>query len=118
MKLNGILLFLNILFVNTTKMIKNFHLPACKNCIHFKPKYLSDYCSPYSKCEKFGEKNIINNEITYHYVDSCRTDELKCGEIGTYFENDNNIKFKILRHKFINNIHYFILFIIIIILKT
>ena len=115
MNLNICFLFLNVFFVNSSQIIKNNHLPACKNCIYYKPSYLNNFSSTYSKCEKFGEKNIITNEITYNYADSCRRDESKCGEVGTYFENDKNVKLKIFRHYFINNIQYFFPFICIII---
>lgn len=58
-------------------VIKNENLPVCLHCIHFSPEY--------SKCTKFGEKNIITNEIRYNSAEYCREDENKCGEKGTYF---------------------------------
>ena len=68
-------------FINSKKFIKNINMIPCRNCIHYKPYSYSDY-STLSKCENFGEKNIISNEITYEYADHCRNDETKCGKEG------------------------------------
>ena len=47
----------------------------------------------------FGDKNIVNDEITYEYADQCRRDINKCGKEGKYFEEDVNLPYKILVHK-------------------
>jgi hypothetical protein len=64
-----------------------------------------------NKCEYFGRKNLITNEITYDYADYCRTDENKCGEKGKYFEKNNTVEFKIILHKFINISPYLLLIV-------
>jgi hypothetical protein len=85
-------------------IIENFHLPSCKNCKFFKPSFTySDFTSTFNKCEKFGEKNIVTDEITYKYADLCRRDESKCGKRGIFFEEEPNIDLKIFKHSFVNN---------------
>lgn len=111
MKFNCLLMF--ALF--NDKIIKNINLPSCKNCIYYRPSYsVSDYTSSLNKCGKFGEKNIITDEIKYVYADYCRSDESKCGKDGFYFEEDKNINKKILIHKIIYNLPYGIPFFILI----
>ena len=93
--------------VPSNKIIKNINYPSCRNCIHYKPNsYYSDFTSILSKCEKFGEKNIITDEIKYNFADSCRDNESKCGKEGKYFEEEKNINMKILLHKIISNMSY------------
>jgi hypothetical protein len=95
-------LLLNL--ISSEKIIKNFHIPSCKNCKFFKPSFTnSDFTSNLNKCEKFGEKNIITDEITYKYADSCRSDDSKCGNEGIYFEEEPNIDLKILKHSIVSN---------------
>jgi len=85
---------------NTDKIIKNMHIPACRNCVFYKPNHSSfQFSSTFNKCEKFGEKNIITNEITYDYADSCRTSENKCGQTGVHFKEETNVIGKIIKHK-------------------
>jgi hypothetical protein len=45
----------------------------------------SDFTSTLNICEKFGNKNIITDKITYDYADLCRQSDTKCGEEGKYF---------------------------------
>lgn len=85
MRCSHLLLFC---MANGEKIIRNMNKKACKNCIYFTPGFLS---SGLEKCEKFGNKNIITNEITYDYADSCRNDENKCGEYAKYFEPENEV---------------------------
>ena len=109
-------LFLSLLQVSSEQIIKNINIPSCKNCIHYKPfQYNSDFTSRSSKCEKFGEKDIITNEVTYDYADSSRKDSLKCGREGKYFEEEKNINLKILKHSIVSNssTYFLTLFIII-----
>lgn len=75
------------------KFIKNSNLPVCRQCIHYSPDGLST-------CAKFGEKNIVTNEINHAYAASCRRDENKCGEKGVFFEKDSplGIFLKHFRH--------------------
>lgn len=93
--------------VHSNKIIKNINYPSCRNCIYYKPNsFDNDFTSMVSKCEKFGEKNIITDEIRYNYADSCRDNESKCGKEGKYFEEEKNINMKILLHKIISNMSY------------
>ena len=93
------ILYLLFIFVNSEKIIKNINIPACKNCIHYKPSYFTtDFTETFNKCDKFGNKNIITNEISYDFADMCRNDENKCGYEGKYFEQEKNIKLKIFTH--------------------
>jgi hypothetical protein len=85
--------------VNSGKIIKNINIPVCRNCIYYKPDvYGDEFSSIYSRCEKFGEKNIITDEIKYDYVDDCRKNESKCGFEGKYFEEEKDIDFKRFNH--------------------
>ena len=85
MKLPYILLFS---MSNGDKIIRNMHIKSCKDCVHFKPRLLS---FGLEKCEKFGTKNIITNEITYDFAESCRNDENKCGQYANHFEPENEV---------------------------
>jgi len=105
-------LLLNLNLISSNKIIKNINIPSCKNCIYYKPnRYNNDFTSILNKCENFGEKNIITDEITYNYADSCRSDENKCGKEGKYFIEEKNINFKIFKYKFVSNFpnYFFIL---------
>jgi hypothetical protein len=86
-------------------IIKNGHFPACKNCIHYRPTIFSnDYTSSISKCANFGNKDIITDQISYDFADSCRNDKNKCGLEGKYFEKDKNVYTKIMIYTLIGNI--------------
>ena len=102
-------LLFGLLVTNSEKIIKNINIPSCRNCIYFKPQTGSDFTSYLSKCEKFGEKNILTDEIKNYYADSCRNDEGKCGLQGKYFVEEKNIDIKILTHNIIYNIDKYIL---------
>ena len=102
-------IYLLFSLVHCERIIKNHHLPACKNCIYYQMTYYKDFTHPFSKCEKFGEKDIITNEIKYDYADSCRTDDSKCGEEGEYFQEEKNINMKIWKHKIIRAMPTFLL---------
>jgi len=80
------------------------------------PKYYSsEYISTINTCNKFGEKNILTDEISYDYINNCRNDENKCGKEGKYFEKDNYVELKKLKFKFISTIPYTVLLIYILI---
>ena len=84
---------------SSDKIIKNINIPACKNCIYYKPcMFDSDFTSIVNTCEKFGNKNIITDKITYDYANLCRQQDDKCGEEGKYFEKEPYIKSKIIKH--------------------
>ena len=89
--------------MNSEKIIKNVNIPSCRNCIFHKPNNNNNFASSSNLCEKFGEKNIITNEIDYDSVFACRIIEEKCGKEGKYFQEDPNINLKILKHYIIKN---------------
>jgi hypothetical protein len=90
--------------VNSEKFIKNIHIPSCKTCIHYKPySYNGDYSS-LSRCAKFGEKDIITDEITYDYAYSCRNHESKCGHVGNFYEKDENTDIKYMYYAILANL--------------
>jgi len=96
------------------KIIKNINIPSCRNCKYFQPSiYDTNFASSLNKCNKFGRKDIITDEITHDYADSCRSDKSKCGETGTYFEEEPNINLKILKHKIISTSPYLTLMILV-----
>ena len=71
----------------------------CVNCIFYKPSNFRKFVSEFSKCEKFGDKNIITGEINYSYADSCRNNQAKCGIEGKYFVQETELKLKLKRIK-------------------
>jgi hypothetical protein len=91
---------------DSEKIIINKYLPSCRNCIYYEPSKIDkDFSSSYfSKCNKFGEKNIITDKIEYNFADGCRRDETKCGREGKFFEKEENINMKILKHNIVRNI--------------
>jgi hypothetical protein len=100
MKVSGILMAI----LQSDKIIKNMDLPACRNCIHYKPSMSTiDFTSTFSKCENFGEKDIISDKITYKYADFCRNDEQMCGKEGRYFQESPYTTGKIIIHKLITS---------------
>jgi hypothetical protein len=108
------LIYLLFGLINCDRIIKNINIPSCRNCIHYKPNPIfNDFTSSFSKCDKFGEKNIITDKITYNYVDSCRDNESLCGKNGNYFEEEKNINIKILKHKIISNMQYNLFFVVL-----
>lgn len=99
MKFIYLLFYFYFFSINSEKIIKNINIPSCKNCIYYKPTMFdNDFTSPFVKCHKFGEKDIITDKITYKYADSCRNDESLCGKEGKYFEEEKNIDIKVFKH--------------------
>lgn len=80
--------------------IKNYQVPICQNCIHYRPTLFSPSLS---RCSQFGTKNIITGEITYDYADLSRMDEDKCGLEGKSF-NETSLTIKAIRYIFINEL--------------
>lgn len=96
------LLYFLISFARCEQTIRSMNIPSCKNCIHFKPNIIDDdYSSFTGRCRKFGEKDITTNKINYDFANYCRIDETKCGEKGKYYEKDNYVEIKILKHNLI-----------------
>jgi hypothetical protein len=73
----------------------------------------SDFTSTFNTCQKFGNKNIITDKITYDYADLCRQQDDKCGKEGKYFENDPYIKSKIIKHRIISRMPFILLSLVI-----
>jgi hypothetical protein len=92
-----------VILAHSEKIIKNINIHPCRNCIFFKP-YDNDFTSSLSRCEKFGDKNIVSGEITYEYADVCRKNEDKCGTDGKYFEEDKQIEEKIFKNNVMRQI--------------
>lgn len=101
---------------NSEKFIKNINIPSCRNCVYFKPNSFSDFTYN-GKCEKFGTKDLVTDKISYSYADSNRHDENICGKNGKYFEEENNINLKILKHQILNNWLYMVPTLILIIIN-
>ena len=98
-------------------IIKNFDIPSCKNCVFYRPYYLyGDFASQFNKCEKFGEKNIVTDEIDYEFANSCRKNENQCGGEGKFFIEEPNIWTKIVMHKILSPYSIPIVFPIVIII--
>ena len=104
------IIYLLLASVNCNKIIQNVNIPACRNCIHYIPPIYSEFDSTFGKCGNYGNKNIITNEITYDFANSCRNDENKCGIKGKDFEEEENIQMKIIVHKLTLSTPYVLLF--------
>ena len=61
--------------------------------------YHLEFTSTLNRCSKFGEKDMITDEIKYDFAESCRRDEKKCGEKGEYFEEEPNLMLKMTMHR-------------------
>ena len=88
--------------LNAENTIRNSNIPSCRNCVFYKPLANRDFSCILSECEKFGEKNILTNEIRNDLVKICRIDETKCGVKGKYFKEEKYIHFKIWKHSISN----------------
>ena len=96
--------------VQSERIIKNINIPACRNCIHYQPDpFYNDFTSLLNKCNKFGDKNIVTDKITYNFADQSRNDESKCGKEGKYFVEEPNINMKILKYSLLKNMPYAII---------
>ena len=96
--------------VQSERIIKNINIPACRNCIHYQPDpFYNDFTSLLNKCNKFGDKNIVTDKITYDFADQCRNDQSKCGKEGKHFVEEPNINMKILKYSLLKNMPYAII---------
>jgi len=108
MKFRYLLLSTNL----SGKIIKNIEVPSCKNCIFYQPsKHGIDFSSTMGRCSKFGEKNIITDEIKYDYADKCREKESLCGKEGKYFEKEDDLilSLKIIKYNIQKNLFLYTL---------
>ena len=80
------------------RIIKNIDIPACRNCMYYKPSTYNGFTSSLNRCEKFGTKDIISDEIDYDFASYCRNDEDKCGKDGKHFVIEENLPAKMITH--------------------
>ena len=72
--------------IMSERFITNKDLPICKTCEFYyagKKSVSSGYCT------KFGEKNIINGDITYQFASVSRINTNMCGNNGIYYVGKN-----------------------------
>lgn len=108
--------FLILFVANADRIIKNINLPSCRNCIYYQTKNLNPEFSSLNKCEKFGEKDIVNGMIKYDYANSCRENESKCGKEGKYYIEDTNFimkRMKIVKNALVENAPYLALAVLV-----
>ena len=85
--------------------IQNMDVPICKNCIHFSPKVLNgSFTSHFTRCNKFGNKDLVSGKINHEFATSCRNDETLCGKNGKYFIEDKYTKLKVFKYNTIQHI--------------
>jgi len=77
-----------LLLSNSEKIIHNNNIPACINCVHYKSTIFKTKL--YSRCNKFGVRDVITNKIYNDFADLCRNNESKCGVNGKHFEEERN----------------------------
>lgn len=86
--------------VNPERIIQRIDFPDCKSCVYFQPRDSdSEFANKFSRCNKFGKKNLITGEIDYNYADLNRNDETKCGEKGRYYIEEPNYIWKRFKHE-------------------
>lgn len=89
------------------RFIRNFDFPPCKNCVYYRPSGFNHFASPLNKCEKFGTKDVVTDEIAYNYTDICRSDEDLCGKSGKYHVKEPRFVLKRLKHAIFRPITFF-----------
>ena len=94
---------LTLPLIRGDKIIQNINVPACRNCMYYKPSTYNDFSSSLNRCEKFGTKDIISDEIDYDFASYCRKDEAKCGKDGKFFAIEENLPAKMIRHSIAKN---------------
>ena len=77
-----------------TPKIKNIEYNSCRNCKHLIPNDIGQISSSSTRCNMFGKKDIVTDEITFDYTDNCRSNESKCGIEAKYFEKEENLILK------------------------
>jgi hypothetical protein len=103
------IIFRLLTLVKCAQNIKNLNTPSCKNCVHFMPSRNNEFTYSLNKCNNFGSKDIISDEVSYDFASSCRRDEDKCGEKGKCFIQEKNIIFKVFKHSLLNTTPLFLL---------
>jgi hypothetical protein len=78
-------LFTQFIITFSKRIITNYNVPACKNCVFFKRSISFPEFTHMSYCTQFGTKDIILDKITHDRALNCRIDENKCGIGGRCF---------------------------------
>lgn len=94
---------LTLPLIRCDKIIQNINVPSCRNCMYYKPNIYNDFSSSLNRCEKFGTKDIVTDEIHYDFADFCRKDEERCGKDGKYFVIEENLPAKMATHFVVKN---------------
>jgi hypothetical protein len=66
--------------------------------MYYKPSTYNDFSYGLNRCEKFGTKDIVSDQIDYDFATFSRNDEDKCGKEGKYFELEQNLPAKMTQH--------------------
>jgi hypothetical protein len=61
--------------------LRNGDLPICRNCAYLYRR--TDEDNPL--CTKFKEIDLVTGKITYDFAHECRTNENKCGKVGSEY---------------------------------
>jgi hypothetical protein len=85
-------------FKETETFIRYGDKPPCVGCTHYVPCTFEGFESTYSKCDKFGRKDVHTGEIAYDYATSARGDDTRCGVEGKYFKTENYLCLKKADH--------------------
>jgi hypothetical protein len=80
-----IFLFIQFVITFSKRVVTNYNVPACKNCVFFKRSISFPQFTHMAYCTQFGEKDVIMNKISYDRALNCRIDENKCGIGGRCF---------------------------------
>lgn len=80
-----IFLFVQMTITFSKRIITNYSVPACKNCVFFKRSISFPDFTHMAYCTQFGNKDIVLDKITYNRALDCRIDENKCGIGGRCF---------------------------------
>lgn len=80
-----IFLFLQVIVTFSKRVITNYNVPACKNCVFFKRSISFPNFSHMAYCTQFGDKDILMGKIKPDRALNCRIDENKCGIAGRCF---------------------------------
>ena len=99
-----ILLFIQIAFSFSKRIVTNYSVPQCNKCVFFKRSISFPNLKHMSYCTNFGEKDIVMGKISYHRALDCRIDENKCGIGGKCF-HERKVCENIFNHIIIPKIH-------------
>lgn len=80
-----IFLFLQVIATFSKRVITNYNVPACKNCVFFKRSISFPNFSHMAYCTQFGNKDVLMGKIKPDRALNCRIDENKCGIAGRCF---------------------------------